>query len=575
MVINKPTLYFNTGFNVCNIPDSPALIYQCDSITFDDHIALQDYFISSFKLKATWDQVKNADYMHFGNAWYFVKPRMINENCAEIFCQLDALTTMGGPLAQNFVGGVLVRAHALSDGVGENTCEDAVGPSSILRAVNYTATPTIGSGAIRVIASTVKLNDISADLLDPTNKKDALVFSGQITAGTEQEEYIVAIPKGPAPAEPTTIHCLGGTTKTVGYGLYDADNATVKRNLEYIRSLGLSDCILFSYEIPEGMATYSPGTNGHIASLNGANNFIEKVSLSYSSDFGSGIHNRKTYLTANKFAIRSALSGDLKEFEAKEIVTSGGAITFEVATDPQMGGTSYCAPGVYFGSDNLALKVGNSAKGLPWKEIPIAFNGASGSLLAKNNLKMSLGDLQRNSLMRTIPTLKGATDFAYAKEGIISNIAGLSSTIMSGITGSKTYNSNLDPFEYEKTKEIAQFKQSQIVSPDLSTSPALGLQNFLANNFNIIHLVPTTSDQQKIDKFYTMFGYAQPNIAFDKAYLSGRQYFNYIETSGVHIARSSASNYGIAIKNAAEDQLNAGVRIWHVLPTTVTTNPIV
>lgn len=570
MIINKPTLYFNTGFNVCNIPDSPALIYKCDSITFDDHIALQDYFISSFKLKATWDQVKNADYMHFGNAWYFVKPRMINENCAEIFCQLDALTTMGGPLALTYVGGAIARAHALSDGVGENTCEDAVGPSSILRAVNYTATPTIGSGAIKVIASTVKLNDISANLLDPTNKKDALVFSGEITKGTDTEEYIVAIPKGPAPAEPTTIHCLGGTTKTVGYGLYDADNSTVKTNLEYIRSLGLSDCILFSYEIPEGMATYTPGTNGHIASLNGANDFIEKVSLSYSSDFGSGIHNRKTYLTANKFAIRSALSGDLKEFEAKEIMTSGGAITFEVATDPQMGGTSYCAPGVYFGSDNLALKVGNSAKGLPWKEIPIAFNGASGSMLAKNNLKMSLGDLQRSYTNGEITK--------HGIEGILANAAGLIRTpgqLDNPNLISKEQYANMNPFQYEKTKEIAQFKQSQIVSPDLSTSPALGLQNFLANNFNIIHLIPTTSDQQKIDKFYTMFGYAQPNIAFDKAYLSGRQYFNYIETSGVHIARSSASNYGIAIKNAAEDQLNAGVRIWHVLPTTVTTNPIV
>lgn len=575
MITAQPRLYYNTGLRVGQVIDDPSKMDSWSYRDFDVHVGLQDFFLTSFKLKADWDDVKNADYMKYGDAYYWITPTMLNENCAEIFCQLDALTSIGGPLAQEYISGTLTRAHPLVISDMSNTCEEPVKPSSILKAVIHPITFTAGGNeTLTVVASTVKLDDPNVSL-SPNVEQDALVFSGQIGLSST-DKYVVAIPKAPAAATSTIIGAFGTSYNSVGYGLYDAGNATVKKNLEYIRSLGLSEAILFSYTIPKNAISISKSADGHIISIYGTNSpWVSGASVSAGvSPANYTVKYYKTHLTERSFTIRGRLSGDIKNFKACEIVDPytvqpGSLITFYYATDPQYQGTTYCAPGTYYGASDDLTRIAQAAKGLPWKDTPISI-GATGTREAWNQRALALGEYH-GGLSRAISqggSIGGIVGNLanYGGQGLATNVLGLISTLTGAAGLTKSGPMNMDPDSYEKAKLEMAYAQSQVQAPELTTSPALGLQNYLDNTFDIIELRPYDNDLINIDKFYARYGYAQPNIPFTKNYLNSRPDFNYIEGHGIHIAPTAAANYGKSIVEAAEAQLNGGCTIWHVKP---------
>jgi len=594
MISAQPRIYYNSGFRVGEIPDRKALL---DSLTYRDldvHVGLQDLFLQSFKLKIQWDDIKNADYMKYGAGYYWIKPVMENENCCTVYCVRDDLTTLGGPLALQYIGGTIQRAHPLAnhDNYAENVVQENIGCSEILVAKRKTSSFIASQQTVKVIASTVKLNDPNVSL-SPTQNHDGLVFSSQITVGAVTEDYAVVVPKTPEPAEPTIISAFGSTgIETTGYGLYNANNSIVKKNLEYIRALGLSDAILFSYEIPAGVVSVS--YDSVVGSGDTAGAHIDAMSTNQIQDPGAGdwgpfcgfgiaeinapnvntLKNRKTFMTNRAFVIRGRLSGDMKTYEAPAIYSSAtSSFEFVWNADPQQGGTTYCGPLSYYNNTDSYYRIGNSVKGLPWKETPISFNGASGSLWARNQMAQGLAEATPFATLRE--TGSGFTGFinelaGVGARGIATNVIGLGQSIASLAIGQDLthgINANMTPDELQRTKHKAAYAQSQVVAPVLTTSPALGMQTFIDNSFDVFQLSPSSNDTVNIDNFYTLYGYAQGNKPFKKEYMNSRNDFNYIETSGVRIARDAvAGQFGNNVVSGAEAQLEGGVRIWHVLP---------
>lgn len=584
MITSKPRLYYNTGITPNQVLAHSSLLNNASYRDFDDHIGLQDFFLTSFKLKATWDEVKEADYMKFGNAYYWITPKMINDNCCRIYCQLDALTSLGGALECTYSGGVVHRyqpATAERTDYFANIVDEPIGCSQILRArtvANWSMTN--GNSPVRLIASTVDLSDTTTSL-SPNTDQQALVFSGDIGITPGADKYTVVVPKPPAPAQYTTFYGFDSESRTVGFGLYDATNATVKKNLQYIRALGLSDAVLFSYEIPLGaVSPIVADANGHItsigqsyASASGDLGWRTAATDSITSGFGTiptggdptSLY-YKTYSVYTSYVIRGRLSGDIKQFKASEIANNN-TIEFMWVADPQFGGTSYCAPRYFYNSDNVYYRIANAAKGLPWKEVPISYNGASGSLWSKNTYAMQQGEKIRNG-----------SGWDYVKNqtgaGILSNLAGLGSYMTAGLMTLKNGGSfeeylqqmpaNMDPRDYQNAKEKAAYLQSQVVAPELSCSPAVGLQSFIDNGFDIIKLMPTDSDAQMINDYFKRYGYAVPNKPFDISMMQTRNDSNYIEVSGVEIMDATV-NAGKTIRDAAAAQLQAGCWVKHTL----------
>lgn len=583
MITAKPRLYYNTGLEVGDTPYTLALFesWQIPYIDLDDHVSLQDALLGSFRLKVAWSTVKNADYMRFGDNFYWITPKMINENCAEIFCQQDAALSMGGVGNLNYTGGTITRAHPLQVSSLDNVIPDIPQPANILRAIVHPISLTTGGADndLTVIASTVKLDDPNVSLA-PNIERDALVFSGQ-TGLTADSKYTIAIPKAPAPSSQTALRAIGKDIETVGYGLYDANNATVKTNLEYLRSLGLSDAILFSYRIPKSAVSFNVSANGFITFLYGGTNAWTNganIPLGFSITNGNSNYlpkYYKTYLNNRTITIRGRLSGDVKTFKPYEIlspgeINPGSNMYFQYTVDPNYQGTTYCAPQYYYQNDDTYTKIGNAAKGLQWAENPISIQAVA-TREAWNQRAM---DLSENGILG-IDSLGGLSNLAG--RGIATNALGFLSNMYQGLgnvylkaTGSNArYNFadgmiNMDPQDYEKAKADMKFVQSKVGTPLLTSSPAFGLQNYVDNTFDIIEVRPTDADLIQIDKYYERYGYAQPNIVFNKNYLNSRPSFNYIQGSGIKIA---PNNYGRALTQACEAQINGGCTIWHIKPT--------
>ena len=55
-------LWSNSGFNSINIPDSPTLLMGMTHATLPVLDLNQERFLSSVRVRASWDTVKNADY---------------------------------------------------------------------------------------------------------------------------------------------------------------------------------------------------------------------------------------------------------------------------------------------------------------------------------------------------------------------------------------------------------------------------------------------------------------------------------------------------------------------------------
>lgn len=590
MITAKPRLYYSTGIGPNDVLDNTNLLNNKTYRDFDDHIGLQDFFLTSFKLKAQWDDVKNADYMKFGNAYYWIQPKMLNENCALIYCQLDPITSLGGTSKLNYRGGRVKRYHpesAVQNNAFANIMDEPIGCSQILVArtvANFS--PSNGNSSVNVIASTVKLDDPNVDLSSTTDHA-ALVFSGDIgVSPSNPDKYTVVIPNPPAPATYTTFYGFDSEARTIGFGLYDADNTTVKKNLQYIRALGLSDAILFSYTVPLGaVSPVVKDANGHITSIGqsyASASGDKGWRIAANDDVRSGFTNfgaaevfEKLYSLYTSYVIRGRLSGDIKEFKAREIIESNYNVQFDWVADPQYGGTVYCGPTKFYGSNDPLYRLANSAKGLPWKDVPISSTLPSGALWNRNQYAMQQSEIVRGG---------GRWDWLKnsAGEGIVANASGLWGMAVSGVgqllnnvspENFRSYSeiqkmmpANMDPRAYQQAKEKASYLQSYVVAPELSCSPALGLQTFLNNGFDIIKLMPSDADQVRMNNFFARYGYAVPNIPFETWMLSTRNDFNYIEVDDLEVLPSAnAYDAGQQIRNAAAAQFAGGVRILHTL----------
>ena len=584
MAAKTTILYYNTGFDPENIPDSPSLLNSCEKTTLAVHFDLQDLFLTTIDLNIQWDNVKDADYLKFGDAYYFILGiKMINVNNARLYLQLDALTTMGGPSALSYNGGIVEQCHQQDDTLGNNIIDPAIGCSEILQAFSTSATTPVSG--IQIVASTLDLSAVNS--MSTAGIGEATAFQTDIGTTGNPDIYTVVVPKSLPPAQPTQLGS-GSGYYTAGFGYYLYNDARVQSNIQYLRELGIEGALLYSYTIPS--AHYTAGSNGHIDTIE---TFAPMTSINASLP-NYNAYNNKTKITYAKIVAQNVVSGDSHTFEPMDVLNPNtGTFDFTISGDFQYGGRMYMKPIYYKGSGSISIStLPLAVKSLPWKEYPIAFNTMSGSQWAANQYAIDRGEVQRFYANPQKAATRGG-------EGILSNVYGAAREIMKmeQLDAISFYNNiggekpkyltlgawekanpaagNLDPKMFDYAKADAAYGQKQVIAPDLSCSPAFGLQNIITDQFTVWVLRPTLNDLDKIDLYYTQYGYPQGGKIFNKSMLSHRSKFNYIKMSSVEITRGSG--FGLAIRREAERQLVAGVRIWHVLPTPVTvgSNPIV
>ena len=104
---------------------------------------------------------------------------------------------------------------------------------------------------------------------------------------------------------------------------------------------------------------------------------------------------------------------------------------------------------------------------------------------------------------------------------------------------------------------------------------------YVGNKFFLVRHRLSDADTIRYDKYLTAYGYSTSEPLTAECFTC-RQYFNYVRATDVNIEfKSGTPNFGLRTRQQIANQLNAGVRIWHVLPNSETgrsafdNNPII
>lgn len=538
MAVYSITGYFNTGFGSGNIPDSPAVLRLATSKVFPSNWLLQNKDLTTTRLNATWSEVENIDYVAIGNSYYFVVGiTMQTEVCAELTLQLDGLTTAGGINALSFTDGWCKRAHTRSDTLFANNIPEPFQPAQDLV---IDGVKKIGTDPdyVTFISATVDLYNIEK------------VADEYLDSGGGIACYVPTVPKARFETE-IHINTPEGSTsnKLPNTTLYyhTEDNAGMYDDLtpalQTLRSLGLDTAITGSYSVPRAWAVFGSYSEG-IRTLSGNGG---KVTINIPYVYGSA-KNKKVYSLFNMYTIIATANGSS--------VTKDGHILYNNDQSPDLFAISNPAPNGYpalqflYNEGRRCFAMENGVVGESWLNAPIAYGQVSGSLVQN----------QQYANREALQTANRQFDAVSGIANVIGKAAsGDIGGLISGIWGTATSQAM---GEVSQMNQRAEFETTQsFVVPEIQFPQGVVNQMATGNGFLVYRVRLSDNDVARLDKFLTMYGYAQSK-PLEKSDFTNRRYFNYVQADGVNVG----GNIGLRIREMIAQQLSGGVRIWHTLP---------
>lgn len=590
-------LYYETGFNAVNIPDTPALL---DTMTYHDFPALdilQGENLASVNIKATRAQVKNADYMRLTDGtdtfYYIVEEfNMTSTDVAVLSIVMDYFTTHGGVTGLTFLDGVVERHHVASadDEYGAYTEEDPMLVPS--KELDFDEVSLFTDMVSSDSTNSSKIIETTLDLEATGTNADAIPYTTQ--GGDTVTVPIVQVNNKISTAyvnkEATT---LGTWQKFVmpQTVLVDSDDAGIQAGIAKARSLGIEDGILRSYVVPK--AAIGQGSildqDGHYTQLDGVHD-IEATNLDF--EYAQVKNKRVLYGSLNSFLMVSPANGNSVAFKPEDIAfdENGTQLTAPsvcMNTDPRPDGMPYFRFQYY--KKNASDFFLNALKGMEWANAPLAYFGKSGFWQAKLQHDASTGILDRNKdIAETANNVQAVLGFLGAGQQA-TNFIGMEKQQMfeqavdtNYNLGSMGFNIGMNfvtagmqtglakrqteiSFKNAYLQEAIGYITGNIVAPDLKFAMSETLRDFRGNGCIVYRYRPQTSDIAKLDKVLTMYGYRDTEpLAGNESYLTNRSKFNYIKATGVSVA----GNKPKWLRDGVATQLSVGTRIWHVKPNT-------
>ena len=604
-------LYYETGFNAVNIPDSPALLETMSHADFPALDILQGEHLASVNVKATRQQVKNADYMRLTDGtdtfYYIVEEfNMTSTDVAVLSLAMDYFTTHGGVAGLTFLDGVVERHHVASadDKFGAFTEEDPMlVPSKELDFdevslfTDMTADSTTTSHTILETTLDLKAIATNANAVNYTTQGGDSVTVPLVNATTKVTAVQVNIDANQSGMTkdfitPKTVYC-------------DADNADVISAVGRARSLGVEDGILNSYVLPEaavGDYAHSVDADGNVSVLIGVHEF-EDTKLKF--EYAKVKNKRVLYGSLNSFMLVSPANGNSVTFKPEDIAYTSGDQMMKsprvcMNTDPRPDGRPYFRFEYYKRDSNDFFL--NALRGMEWANAPLVFQRRSGEWASKLQHDATTGMFSRNQDMAE------AANKVQAIQNVLGVVAGGAGPAANGWVGGNAPIAGSDeavqyflarqPYEVgagafslgvqmgtgfanagmnyamaERQTELS-FKNAylqeaigylsgKVVAPDLRFAMSETLRDFRGNGCIVYRYRPQSSDIAKLDKVLTMYGYKDTMpLAGNENVLTNRAKFNYIKATGVSVA----GNKPKWLRDGVATQLSVGTRIWHVKP---------
>ena len=609
------TLFLNTGFNTINIPDSPALVNGMSSISVPALDINQERFLPSVRVRATWAQVKDADYCKVGDFYYTIQSiTMTSQDVAEISLIPDYITSAGGPAALEILDGLTSRVHVSDDSFGLYGGNDPyMNPAYDMDVIS--GVYKFGGTVETFVESTLNLESLGSAWT-----------AGQLEAFTAKDKY--AEDQGATEVPEVTVPVANYLKKSTSYvctmdgqtinlqnvqnqGIFRVRDGTfgelVSDGINVARSLGIEQSISGQFCIPTALVDVTAGTTPNfVATLSGKHGTI--VATDWIGDtpsyiYGSANNNRVWYGGQSKYTLVSA-TGESISANAEECYNPGQTVPFvKYWADPRRTGKPYFRFGRLNGNAGSQDLFRGCVSGRQWNSVPMVLTEKSGSVLDRMNYNASVAQRDLTDVYqetgynwnRGVNMFGiGASTLTAGMSGFVEgggfskyNMAGASgvnvgaggkagaSTLSQGLAGIGNF--ELGNMAYKDTSALQrqiekdQFQiQQNINVPTVMfpNDPSL-MAEYLHNGCMLSRVVYKAQDIARIDKILTAFGYKYVKV-LEASDFSNRQKFNYVEGSITvgNLPKWWAEGIGA--------QITGGVRVWHIKPThtAYSSNPI-
>ena len=584
------TLYWGTGINRDNIPyNITSYLAECISQSVASVWMLQTRDTATIRLDATAitaGDIMDVDYIQAGEDYYYVDGvQMLSGMTAELSIVPDYINSIGG-LSDNAarISGWVTRAHVAKadDTLFSNTIPEPYTPSAPLVITGWEKlTGDDQKYGMTLIAANVDLTQASTT--------EAMVYKAASEADAGGECVVPYLPAMPSSqgadttAESVTVMPLPSGNrgrKIPATTLYDYNDATIRRGIQAVRSLGMEDTITASYVLPGywtgNFTVVGPSVGGpFINEINGIRHNLTPSSdgLTLAVPGQAAYHNKKVSATLNNFVLLSMCSGDKEIFDAADLRHEGDTKpTFAAYSDPAPDGRPYCQPRYYDGTDCPDLL--HAVQGETWQSAPLRYIGKSGSAIDTVTYRRKMDNLEYNYGVQKVQSgmqiaqagINAASNAlsSYNPLGIAAGMVGAVKDIVLTAAQQKQALTNT-AYNIGTTKLDYQISQ-HITVPEIAFPQSESLQNYVGNGFYLYRICMSPADCKRLDDYLTMYGYAQ-----DKPYapsdLTNRKSYNYIKMSDVHIANTGLRKKPRRYIQGAEEQLSQGIRVWH---TTIT-----
>lgn len=601
------TLFRNSGFNASNIPDSPTLLINAAKSKAISTTELkgdlkslqinQDVQLDALTVRCTLSQAKNVDFVMLedndpktGNKFYAVIDRhMEAEDVCTFTVQQSCLLSYGGVSDLNILDGITERVHVSNDDKFY-ACEGdpLLNPTEPLEIKEEWVNPEDGAGRKYVFA------ECTVDPVNTLYNKEAVQVDYTDAGGNTSSCTYPAL----SYPENDTEYRYGSKmirTGTTIYLLRNSDSSSgpqpipeTKAAMANLQALGIAQgAIIRQYEFPSQFAngvTMESVSTGAVARVSGKST---EYTLSEIPSFVHTGHNNKLvdYSPVQKFGMMTT-AGNGAEFNLEDLRDTNGNIDYSISmvSDPRPDGRPYYRPhyinGSMAGGNNYKNFWRNALAGMQWKQVPLVFQGASGSALNtqrfENSQVISYENYRHGQNKEWIAAAKtlvnGISQSAQAyyddSKGANSNakiaqVAGHLGNMALDMVGSgMSLYHNRTNYTNERLADVYDlYAKNFVVAPTVNFPySSEGLRDHIGNACLCYQYRYTKDDANRIDKLLTMYGYrvAKP---LEKSDFTNRKYFNYVACQDVSVTGNSQW-----VNDAIARELKDGVRVWHVLP---------
>ena len=393
--------YYNTGFNAVNIPSSPDVLKQFTPHTFPALEVLQDLGLSEIKIKATWGQAQEIDYIclytpttvegQLEEAVYYIVtgiPEMVATDVAVLPVVCDYYNTAGGINYIDILDGITSRVTVSKDvpesGWNPTDTDDCIYGEDPLLAPNdqlnlVTKWANIYSTDYHSYIETT-LDLIQTDLTSIGKVYYETEAEGENTGQT-------ITPKVNVSELTTTLvdkklsNAVGGTYINPETRIYQVDDeyngwagdpdatarASIGAGIATARSLRVEDSIINKVIIPVDAVevtkeyqnwsrTYKDGTTKRrtdqkithmkgVAKKAAVNAKVSSEGTAWSlvdySDYGLTIHNKRLLYGRYTPIGMMTTAGNKVELNIEQVSVGDNTVNIRSYTDPSLGGCPY------------------------------------------------------------------------------------------------------------------------------------------------------------------------------------------------------------------------------------------